>query len=199
MARDYVVYVHQNKINGKRYIGVTNNTSKRWCSSGARYEGCPHFWSAIQKYGWDNFYHVVIVSGLTLEEANVLEQYYIAIYDTYNSEKGYNATRGGINAPTMLGKHHSEETKRKIGDANRGKTISEAQRQAHSQWMSEHFVGKRNHKSRAVRCINTGEIFESQRQAAEAKGVLQPKIWKCCSGEANHVHGLKWEYVDEVV
>ena len=56
-------------------------------------------------------------------------------------------------------------------------------------------VGTRNGKSRAVCCITTGEIFESQRIAAEAKGVLQSKISKCCNGKATHTHGLKWEYV----
>lgn len=193
---DYVVYVHQNKINGKRYVGITNNTSKRWYGKGKHYNGCPYFYSAIQKYGWDNFAHEVIVRGLTLAEASEMEQYYIAKYKTCDKEYGYNLTRGGQNAPTMLGKHHSEETKRKIGEGNRGKKHSEIQNQQHSAHMKGLMVGSRNPKSTAVRCINTGEIFESQSIAAKAKGVLQSKIYKCCNGQASHTHGLKWEYVE---
>ena len=170
---DYVVYVHQNKINGKRYVGITNNTSKRWYGKGKHYDGCPYFYSAIQKYGWDNFAHEVIVRGLTLAEASEMEQYYIAKYKTYDKEYGYNLTRGGQNASTMLGKHHSKETRQKMREAALGRTISDEQRQSHSKWMSEHFCGKCNPKSRAVRCINTGEVFESQRIAAQVKGVLQ--------------------------
>lgn len=192
---EYVVYVHQNKINGKRYVGITNNTSKRWYGKGKKYENCPHFATALRKYGWDNFHHVVIVRDLTFEEANVLEQYFIAMYRTQEKAYGYNMTRGGQNAPTMLGKHHSEETKRKMSEALRGRTISEDRKRRQSESMKGKMVGNLNHKSTAVRCINTGEVFETQRAAAEAKGVLQAKISLCCSGKASHTHGLKWEFV----
>lgn len=193
---DYVVYVHQNKINGKRYIGITNNTSKRWYGKGKKYENCPCFNSAIQRYGWDNFYHVVIVSGLSLEEANVLEQFYIQKYRTCEKAFGYNIQRGGHFVPSMLGKHHDEETKQKIGNSNRGKKHSEEQNRKHSEHMTGLMVGSRNHKSRAVRCVTTGEVFETQREAAIAKNVLQSKISLCCQGKRNHTHGLKWEYLE---
>lgn len=193
---EYVVYVHQNKLNRKRYIGITNNISKRWYGKGKKYANCPCFNAAIQKYGWDNFYHVVIVSGLSLEEANVLEQFYIQKYRTCEKAFGYNIQRGGHYVPSMLGKHHSDETRQKMRKSALGREISDEQRQKHSKWMSENFVGERNPKSRAVKCLNTGEVFESQSIAAKAKGVLQSKIWKCCNGEASHTHGLRWEYAD---
>lgn len=196
MAGKYVLYEHRNKINGKRYIGITNNTMKRWCANGKRYENCPHFWAAIQKYGWDSFEHNVLIYDLTREEASKLEIYYIEKYRTREKAYGYNVTVGGVNPPSMLGKHHSKETREKMRNSALGRKISEEQKQSHSKWMSENFVGKRNPKSRAVRCINTGEVFESQNIAAKAKGVLQSKIWKCCNGEAKHTHGLRWEYAD---
>lgn len=196
---DYLVYVHQNKINKKRYIGITNNTSKRWYGKGKKYDNCPRFRDAIKKYGWDGFHHVVIVSGLSLDEANVLEQFFISEYRTYEKEFGYNMQPGGHFVPSMLGKHHNEETKQKMRDSALGRTVPEEQRQRHSKWMSENFVGKRNPKSTAVRCVNTGEVFESQQIAAKAKGVLQSKISRCCQGKLNHVHGLMWEYVNKGV
>lgn len=166
---EYMVYIHQNKINGKRYVGITNNTSKRWYGKGKKYENCPRFNSAIKKYGWDNFYHVVIVKGLSLDEANVLEQYFIHEYRTCDKAYGYNMTRGGHFVPTMLGKHHSEETRRKMRESALGRTISDEQRKHHSEVMKGKLVGNRNHMSKAVRCINTGEIFESQQMAAKPK------------------------------
>lgn len=196
MAGKYILYEHRNKINGKRYIGITNNKTKRWYGKGKHYEGCPYFFAAIQKYGWDNFEHNVLIYDLTREEASRLEKHYIEMLKTCDKAFGYNLAEGGVNAPTMLGKHHSEETKRKMREAQLGRTISEERKKRQSEAMTGLMVGSRNHKSRAVRCINTGEVFESMRIAAQIKGVLQPKIWKCCNGEASHTHGLKWGYVE---
>ena len=194
MAGDYVLYEHRNKINGKRYIGITNNTTKRWYGKGKHYNGCPYFFEAIQKYGWDAFEHNILARNLTRKEASELEKHYIKMFKTRDKAFGYNLAEGGTSNPTMLGKHHSEETREKISNSNRGKVKTDEWRQARSKWMSENFVGSRNPKSKAVRCINTGEVFESQCIAAQAKGVLQAKISKCCTGQATHTHGLRWEY-----
>lgn len=196
MAGKYILYEHRNKINGKRYIGITNNKMKRWYGKGKHYDGCPYFFAAIQKYGWDNFEHNVLIYDLTREEASQLEKYYIEMFKTCDKAFGYNLAEGGVNAPTMLGKHHSEETRQKMSESAVGRVISNEQRQSHSKWMSENFRGMRNPKSRAVRCINTGEVFETQSEAAEAKNVLQSKISLCCQGKRNHTHGLKWEYLE---
>lgn len=195
---NYVLYIHRNKTNGKRYIGITNNVTKRWCNNGKNYERCPRFASALKKYGWDGFTHEVVVDGLTLEEANALEIEYIAKYRTCEKEHGYNIQTGGNNAPTMLGKHHSDETKKKMRESALGRIISEEQRRQHSKTMTGLLVGSRNGKSKAVRCITTGEVFETQRSAAEAKGVIQSKISLCCQGKRNQTHGLRWEYVEKV-
>lgn len=198
MAGKYILYEHQNKINGRRYIGITNNKTKRWYGKGKHYEGCPYFFAAIQKYGWDNFEHNVLIYDLTREEASRLEKHYIKTFKTCDKAFGYNLAEGGVNAPTMLGKHHSEETRQKMREKALGRMIPDEQRRSHSKWMSENFIGNRNPKSRAVRCINTGEVFETQRMAAQEKGVLQSKISLCCQGKRSHTHGLMWEYADKM-
>ena len=48
----YTVYQHKNKINGKRYFGITSRKpEERWGCNGRNYKSSPHFYSSIQKYG----------------------------------------------------------------------------------------------------------------------------------------------------
>lgn len=70
----YTVYVHINKINRKRYVGQTGkNVNKRWGPNGNRYKGSVVFYSAIKKYGWNNFEHVILKDLCTICEANFWE------------------------------------------------------------------------------------------------------------------------------
>lgn len=120
----YCVYVHTNKINGKKYVGQTINgykPEKRWVN-GNGYKKCAYFYKAIQKYGWDNFEHEIIASNLTQDEANHFEELLIEKLCTMNSKNGYNLKSGGENNKL------SEETKKKIGEANRGRPLSEEHR-----------------------------------------------------------------------
>ena len=72
---NYKIYVHINKINGKIYIGQTGqeNVKDRW-DSGWGYKQCVAFNNAINKYGWNNFQHIVLIDRLTLEMANIIEE-----------------------------------------------------------------------------------------------------------------------------
>ena len=92
-SKKYVVYKHTNKINGKVYIGQTCNVAERWRSGGKNYFGSVRFFSAIKKYGWENFTHEVLYSNLNKEAADILE---IELIQKYNSiENGYNLAAGG--------------------------------------------------------------------------------------------------------
>lgn len=93
MEKKYCVYVHTNKVNGKKYFGITSqNPESRW-KNGYRYNS--HFSRAIEKYGWEGFTHEVIISGLTKEEACRWEIALIAQYGTQDPNKGYNIQGGG--------------------------------------------------------------------------------------------------------
>lgn len=83
MDNNYSIYVHINKINGLAYVGQTNQKpEKRWGNNGKNYKK-QSFYNAIQKYGWDNFEHIILEKGLTQQEANQKEVEYILKYNSY--------------------------------------------------------------------------------------------------------------------
>lgn len=89
------IYKITNKINGKFYIGQSNDIERRWkehCSPN-RYKtsNIPLEW-AIHKYGKDNF-SLEVLQECCLEELNTLETYWIN--KTQAIEKGYNCNLGG--------------------------------------------------------------------------------------------------------
>lgn len=103
----YCVYMHTNKIDGKKYIGLTKhsyNLNERWRNGNGYLNknkngnyNQPYFAYAIIKYGWDNFEHEIIASNLTQKEAKRFEELLIEKLDTRNPNKGYNITSGGEN------------------------------------------------------------------------------------------------------
>jgi len=95
MENTYCIYCHTSP-SGKRYIGQTkNNPEDRWRKDGSGYKKQEYFYKAIQKYGWENFEHEILEENLTVSEVDVAEQYYIRLYNSYDTEFGYNRTLGG--------------------------------------------------------------------------------------------------------
>jgi group I intron endonuclease len=91
----YCVYIHTNKINGKKYVGQTcQKPEYRW-NSGKGYKDNSYFWRAIQKYEWDNFDHEIVASNLTKEEVDNFERLLIRKLDLLDPNKGYNLQDGG--------------------------------------------------------------------------------------------------------
>ena len=95
----WALYVHTNKKNGKRYVGISQNPVKRW-DSGRGYFNNKPFYNAIKRYGWnDGFAHDILLTGLTTEEASEKEKEYIELYQSNNLQFGYNQTSGGLGNP----------------------------------------------------------------------------------------------------
>jgi len=114
------IYEITNLLNGKRYFGQTTSkyASRRWAghSHSARNDKRYPLYNSIRKYGIENFkFHVIIDNIATQDELDRLERVWIAQCNTIDRNEGYNVYAGGSNG-TM-----SEETKRKISIAKKGK------------------------------------------------------------------------------
>lgn len=201
----YCVYKHTCP-NGKVYIGKTcRKPEVRWGYNGERYCTSPHFWNAIQKYGWDNIKHEILFSKLTAEEASKKEIEMIAFYNSTNRLYGYNITSGGDgslgvshtyewkkehskrmsckNNP-FYGKHHTDEKKEYWSNIRRGKNI-----------------GGDNPNAKRVEQINVDtncvvNIFDSIADANRHMGKKpnSTNIVACCNGKSKTAYGFKWRY-----
>lgn len=121
--RAYSLYKHTSP-SGKVYIGITRQKpEKRW-ENGNGYKQCPAFWKAICKYGWNNFNHEILKTNLSKEVAEAEEIATIKKYKSTNSKFGYNIENGGNCCGT-----HSDATKKKISQANKGKIVSQKTRE----------------------------------------------------------------------
>lgn len=121
------VYVITCLINGKRYLGKTNNPEKRWaahCKSGPARRLCGMLiHHAICKHGTENFKFDVVVECSSEDEAFEAEHKLIVELGTSDLNVGYNMNEGGRG-----GRNPSEQVREKIGLKHRGKQISDQQK-----------------------------------------------------------------------
>lgn len=79
----------------KYYVGVTNDIKRRWQSNGSGYRQLM-FFSAINKYGWDNIVHIVLFDNLYEKLCYQLEKELINMLHSQDRERGYNVSEGGV-------------------------------------------------------------------------------------------------------
>ena len=128
------IYKITNQVNGKIYIGKTilpiEKRLKRHFYLASRKVN-RYLYDAINKYGKENFI-IELTEDCEYDLANEREIYYINFYNSNNKEFGYNMTIGGDGGRMpdeslkkmivkKTGMKMSEETKRKISKANKGK------------------------------------------------------------------------------
>lgn len=189
----YCVYCHINKINGKQYIGLTSKQppSKRWGSNGINYKSCTCFYSAIQKYGWNNFEHIILKDNLTANQAEQIEKEYIKLYNTM-VPNGYNLTGGG-----EIKKEISNITRERLRTARLGHKNSKESRKK----MSESRKGHPGYNRKAVWMCNknTHERIKYFQSSLDAEKYLQRKnvsahIRHVCTGQRKSAYGYFWEF-----
>lgn len=210
--KPYTVYKHIGPT-GKIYIGITRKRPEQRWDNGKGYKHSPHFWAAIQKYGWHDFEHEILASGLTKKEAEQMEVELIAKHHSTDRRFGYNADHGGsapgrmsaetrrklaahmlgdLNPTRRLGhpfkgKHHSEEARAKMSAAAKarvGRIVTTETRQKLRAAQAK----------RPVVCITTGAEYAGIHEAANATGLSATRICAVCKGRRKTTGGLRWVY-----
>lgn len=199
---NYTVYKHTTPAK-KVYIGITSNDVERRWQGGRNYKNNKYFTNAIKKYGWNNIKHEILFTDLFKEEAESKEIELIKKYKSNNIKYGYNIENGG-NATGKL----SEETKRKISLANKGRhfigrkhTEEEKQRVSNklkgrvSPMKGKHQTEKAKLKNAiSIICINTDEKFYSIKEASRKTGCDKSNIIKVLKGIYKQTRGFIFEY-----
>lgn len=205
-----IIYKITNNVNGKIYIGQTIRTLEERFTEHKRNKKSL-ISKAFKKYGIENFTIEQIDTAESIDELNELEFKYIREYDCI-TPNGYNQCEGGGNTfgyhhsdeskqkmsqnkkgkyageeNHFYGKHHTEEARRKMSESRKGRIIDDEWKQH----LSEASTVKRQ-----VQNLDTGEIFNSIREAAEYYDLKDTHISRVCKGKRNRTGGFRWGYVD---
>ena len=207
--KNYAVYMHTNLINGKIYIGQTCQALDRRWRMGKGYISSPHFYAAIEKYGWENFSHLILKDSLTAEEADYWEQFYIKIFKTQNPDKGYNILSGGnqkLKDYWSYEEHRQKQSQKrkqylktnpdelqKIFERTHTKEIHSK----HSNFMKNQYNNSslkiiNEERKVAILCVETGEHFSSITEACKKYNLSPGNLSSVLSGKRKTTGGFHW-------
>lgn len=118
------IYSITNKVNGKRYIGMSSQVSRRWINHKYHLKVGDHRNNLLQDewnlFGSNSFlFEILEQCDCSIRDLETKEQEYIKLFDSYNN--GYNKTLGGRGA---FGYVMSEELRLKQHYSMLGNTYS---------------------------------------------------------------------------
>lgn len=207
----YTVYLRTNSVNEKQYVGQTKNfrnRNKKWRCLKEVYANL-FLTEEREKYGLENFKTEILAEVETQEEAWELEKKFIKEFNTkypngYNKADGGKTNKGsldGENNPNW-GKPRSEETRRKIGESQKGEKhwfYGKKHTEETKQKMSKKNKNSLKCGSKPVLQIdkNTNEViaeFPSMIEVERQFGFSFKNISCCCRGITKSAYGFKWRY-----
>lgn len=185
MTEQCGIYAITNRITGDYYIGSSNNIRARLNQHRRHLANNKHYNHYLQrawnKYSADNFEFTVLLF-CDVEYKLFLEQCLLDLFKpTYNTAKDAKAP--------MQGLHHSEESKRKIGEASKGKSKGNSNRIGHKHTeetkrkISETKKGKPSNRL-GKHCTEETRKRMSEAHIGKQAGALHPMFGKQYSDEA---------------
>ena len=183
----YTIYMTENLINGKRYIGKhqTQNINDNYLGSGILIT------KAIKKYGRENFNKTILHAFETEEEMNAVEKLLIT-EDIIKSEDYYNISLGGNGGCIVLKKDHPlyEETLDKIRTAVRSDKNREKLRKIVTELHKTKQVGmygkkQSEHQKKTISKLMKGRIKTPEETEKRIKS------YRKTVDNPNYVHPIK--------
>lgn len=225
------IYLVTNMVNGKKYVGKTvyeikyrkrKHIGELTTSSKKHYP----LYSAIKKYGKDNFKWEVIDTATSENQLNEKEKHWIKEHNTI-SPNGYNLTCGGDGqtgfkhtdetkrkisdnnfwkgtSGIMYGKKHTEESIKKMSEAKKGKPTKIVYDERIRDVLREQKLGEKNPMygrpsqfAKKVINIDTLDVYENLHEAGRLTNIAWQNIGRVCRKQGKTAGNFRWMYFDE--
>lgn len=117
---EFVIYRIYNKLNNKSYIGKSSKGLTRVYAhfrdhkNPKKIKTTRLLYTAMSKYGEDNFEWEIVFVCSTIEELNAKEIEFIKKYESFGKRKGYNLTEGGTGGNTWASLSEEEKIRASI-------------------------------------------------------------------------------------
>ena len=206
--KKYTIYKYTSP-EGKHYIGKTSNEAGRKLAHKYGYSSYPdrELYQDMNKFGYEAFTYTTLVTGVPDWASDSFEKYWINYYDSYN--QGYNQTLGGIGSK---GYKHSDASKDKIAKAFKAyrespncafntqeykdnMSVLMKQRVLSDEHKYKLKLANRN-RYISIKCIETGEVFVSMKEASLKYKVSSSSLGSACRGKLKKVGGFHWEFIN---
>ena len=188
------IYKITNKVNKKVYIGQTKEKVETRFQKHFYGKSCIALIAALNKYGKESFIIETLATTTDYQTANYLEAYFIIQYNSLANDNGYNIMEGGasrgITKQTRQRMSASAKRSLQSNPILRDKRISYLQK---AKRRSGHAAVNR----RAILCYETGIIYSSVTQAAEALDLDPSSISKVARGVLMRTGGFTFSYAWE--
>lgn len=197
------IYVIQNLIDGKCYVGKSQDIETRRKKHVRRVLNKDHgsfnkLYKAINQDGIDNFQFAILEELPNADNDELLnrETYWINKLNTI--ENGYNHFKRGYSSfAYWKGKSRSEKTRNKISKSLTGFKMDDSTKDKISKANKKSMIGNTNGNKRLV-CVETGVIYDSINNAAKDIQRSPSGITKVLKGIKKTCGGYHWKYCDSV-
>lgn len=207
--KKYIVYLHRNKINNKCYVGQTcQKPEYRWGKNGWHYHEQPYFYRAIEKYGWDNFDHIILETDIPADQIDERECFWAGYYhalapEGYTLHVGKYATK---DTSSILKRTRSEASLEHWQDPEYQRKVSQGRKkmwQEASPDCKEKMLANLDRsgaggkaRSKEVECVETKMRYASTREAERLTGINHANISQACTGKRKTAGKFHWRYVE---
>lgn len=196
---NYTVYKHISP-SGKIYVGITKQKPEYRWNNGKNYRKDQIlFHRAIQKYGWDNFTHIILYTGLNEKDAKNIEISLIKQYKALGIS--YNITDGGDGGRGLHSKRkpHTEEAKRKMSESRKG-LLAGSKNPMYGRHETNPAYGKFGKEHPASKVVYQYDLlgnfikkWDCISDAQRCLNIIVTHITACCNGRQKTAGGYIWK------